>query len=67
VFYIQAANDFSIRPTQEIAAALAGTDRVFEAKIFPAFGLTAWEGHLFAGRAPHLWGTEVRRFLQRWL
>jgi dienelactone hydrolase len=67
VFYIQAANDFSIRPTQEIAAALAGTARVFEAKIFPAFGLTAWEGHLFAGRAPHLWGPDVRRFLQRWL
>lgn len=67
VFYIQAANDFSIRPTLEIAEALAGTGRVFEAKVFPAFGLTAWEGHLFAGRAPHLWGAEVRRFLERWL
>lgn len=67
VFYIQAANDFSVRPTREIAAALHGSGSVFEAKIFPAFGLTAWEGHLFAGRAPHLWGPDVRRFLERWL
>lgn len=67
VFYIQAANDYSIRPTREIAAALAGTGARFEAKIYPAFGLTAWEGHLLAGTGPQIWGQDVRRFLEKWL
>ena len=67
IFYIQAANDFSIRPTQEISAALAAAGRSHEAKIFPGFGLTNWEGHLFAGRGQQLWAADVRRFLNRWL
>jgi len=67
IFFIQAENDFSIRPTRELAASLAGSGKVVEAKIFPPFGLTAWEGHLLAGRGPQIWGPDVRRFLERWL
>ncbi len=67
IFYIQAANDFSIRPTQEIAAALVAAGRPHEAKIYPAFGLTHWEGHLLAGRGQQLWAADVRRFLARHL
>lgn len=67
IFYIQAANDFSIRPTRELAASLAESGKVVESKIYPAFGLTAWEGHLLAGRGPQIWGPDVRRFLERWL
>jgi dienelactone hydrolase len=66
IFFIQAENDFSIRPTRELAAALAGKPNV-ESRIFPAFGLTPWEGHLLAGRGPQIWGPDVRRFLERWL
>ncbi|MBL8699042.1 MAG: prolyl oligopeptidase family serine peptidase [Alphaproteobacteria bacterium] len=67
VFFLQAANDFSVRPTRELAAALAGTRHVFEAKVYPAFGHTAMEGHYLAGRGPLVWGADVRRFLERWL
>ena len=67
IFFLQAANDFSVRPTQELAAALEGTGQVFEAKIYPAFGHTAMEGHFLAGRGPLVWGEDVRRFLERWL
>jgi dienelactone hydrolase len=67
IFFLQAANDFSIRPTRELAAALKGTGRVVEAKIYPAFGHTAMEGHLLADRGPLVWGADVRRFLERWL
>ncbi len=63
IFFIQAANDFSIRPTQ----ALAGTSEQAVTKIYPAFGLTNWEGHLFAGRGPQIWGPDVRDFLERYL
>ncbi len=67
IFFLQAANDFSVRPTRELAAALEGTGQVFEAKIYPAFGHTAMEGHFLAGRGSLVWGADVRRFLERWL
>lgn len=67
VFYGQAENDFSTRPTREIAAALAGGGKPYEARIYPAFGLTAWEGHLLAGRGQQIWAADVRSFLERWL
>lgn len=67
VFFLQAANDFSIRPTRELAGALEGSSHVFESRIYPAFGHTAMEGHFLAGRGPLVWGADVRRFLERWL
>lgn len=67
IFFAQAANDFSVRPTQEIAAALVGTMVRFEAKIYPAFGHTQDEGHYLAGRGSQLWGPDVRRFLEKHL
>jgi carboxymethylenebutenolidase len=67
IFFIQAANDFSIRPTQEIAAALALTQVRFEARIYPAFGHTPQEGHFLAGRGAQVWGPDVRRFLEKHL
>lgn len=65
IFFIQAANDYSIRPNRELAAA-AAADRM-EARIFPPFGLTNWEGHLLAKLGPQVWGPDVRRFLEKWL
>ena len=67
IMFVQAANDFSIRPTNEIAAALAGTQVPFEARIYPAFGHTRHEGHFLAGRGPLVWGPDVRRFLEKHL
>lgn len=67
IYFLQAANDFSVRPTEELAAALRGTRHIFEAKIYPAFGHTAMEGHFLAGRGALVWGADVRRFLERWL
>lgn len=65
IYFVQAENDFSIRPTREIAAALAGTDVPFEAKIYPPFGHTPYEGHFLAGRGAQVWGPEIRRFLEK--
>ena len=64
IFYIQAANDYSVRPTRELAAARSGN---VESKIFPAFGLSNWEGHILAKLGPHIWGPDVRRFLEKHL
>lgn len=67
VFFIQAENDYSIRPTLELAAALAGTDRIMQSRVFPAFGVNAHEGHLLESRGPAVWGPSVRGFLERHL
>ncbi len=67
IFYAPAANDFSIRPTRELAAAASAAGRPHEARIYPAFGLTPWEGHLVHGRGIRVWRDDVRRFLERWL
>ena len=67
IYFIQAATDYSTRPTVELAAAARAAGVTTEEKIFPAWGLTPDEGHLFERNAPHVWGDDVRRFLERWL
>jgi dipeptidyl aminopeptidase/acylaminoacyl peptidase len=67
MFFIQAASDYSIGPTRELAQALAGTGKVVEAKIYPDYGTNRDEGHLFESTGQLLWGPDVRRFLERWL
>lgn len=67
IFFIQAENDYSIRPTKELAEGLAGSDKVVWSRIYPAFGITPMEGHLFESRGAMLWADDVRHFLERYL
>jgi len=67
IFFIQAANDYSIGPTLALAESLEGSGKVVESKIYPQWGLTREEGHLFESRGQMIWGADVRRFLERWL
>lgn len=67
IFFVQCGNDYSVGPTRELAEGLEGTDRVFEAEIYPDFGLTRDEGHLFERHGTLIWGPDVRRFLERHL
>jgi dienelactone hydrolase len=67
IFFIQAATDYSTRPTVELAAAARAAGVTVAEKVFQAWGLTHDEGHLFERNGPHVWGPDVRRFLERWL
>ena len=67
IFFIQAANDYSIGPTLALAQSLEGSGKVVESRIYPQWGLTREEGHLFESRGSQIWGADVRRFLERWL
>jgi dienelactone hydrolase len=67
IFFIQAENDYSTRPTRELAAACDNAGKVVWSKIFPAFGINPDEGHLLESRGPGVWGEDVRRFLERYL
>ena len=64
---VQAENDYSTAPTRELAAELLRHGKVHAARVFPAFGLTADEGHLFFQNGAPIWGPWVRTFLDRWL
>jgi dienelactone hydrolase len=65
--FIQAANDYSIGPTLELTEAAAAAGRIVDSRIYPQWGLTPDEGHLFESRGAQIWGPDVRRFLERWL
>jgi dienelactone hydrolase len=64
---VQAENDYSVAPTRELAAELLRLGKTHAARVFPAFGLTADEGHLFFQNGAPIWGPWVRAFLDRWL
>ena len=67
IFFVQAANDYSIGPTLALAQSLEGSGKTVESRIYPQWGLTPEEGHLFESRGAQIWGADVRRFLERWL
>jgi dienelactone hydrolase len=67
IFLIQAANDYSVRPTQELGAALRAAGLRHRSRIYPAFGFNAHEGHLLESRGAQLWAADVKPFLEQYL
>ncbi len=67
IFLIQAANDYSTAPTTELAGVLTRAGKTHAAKVFPPFGVSEDEGHLFERFGSQIWGSDVRRFLERHL
>jgi dienelactone hydrolase len=63
VFLVQAENDYSTAPTRKLAAELRRLGKPHQARIFPPFGLTPDEGHLFAGTGAVIWAPAVHAFL----
>ena len=66
VFFIQAANDYSIAPSEILDAELAKRGRPHQLKILPAFGKTASEGHNIIYLSISTWEKEVFEFLDRY-
>lgn len=67
IYLLQAANDYSVAPTIELAAAMKNSALEVRSRVFPAFGLSNDEGHFFERAGAMIWGPEIRRFLERWL
>jgi dienelactone hydrolase len=67
IFFAQAANDYSTAPTRELAAAAEAAGKECRSRVYPGFGLTEDEGHFLYGQGGVVWGSDVRRFLERWL
>lgn len=63
VLFIQAENDYDLRPTEVLTAELTRLGRPVRRVLFPAIGTTSAEGHRVMAR-PDLWAAEVLPFFQ---
>jgi len=63
VFFIHAANDYSIAPGEAMAAEMARREKRHRLKIYPAVGSTARDGHNLIYRSVTTWETDVFDFL----
>jgi len=63
MFFIYAANDYSVTPGTALADELHRIGRPHQLMIYPAFGTTTHEGHNLVFRSPDTWKTDVFAFL----
>jgi carboxymethylenebutenolidase len=64
IFLLQAENDYSLGPSQELSKEALKKHADFQSKIYPAVGATHQEGHWkFCTAATGLWGPDVLNFL----
>ena len=63
MFFFQAENDYSVAPSETLAAEMRRAGKPFEMKLYPAFGTSPEDGHAFAWRGSALWASDVLRFL----
>lgn len=67
IFFLQAENDYSTRPTIELAKGLEGTGKTVRAKVYPSHGISKDEGHFLYRDGTLVWGPDVREFLEEHL
>jgi dienelactone hydrolase len=63
VFFIHAANDFSVRPGKELSAEMRRLGKPNRLKIYLSFGQTPGEGHDFVHPGLSTWEPDVFAFL----
>jgi carboxymethylenebutenolidase len=63
IFFIHAANDYSLAPGKALAAEMARLGKPHRIKIFPPFGTTASQGHNLVDLSPVTWERDVFAFL----
>ena len=65
IFFFQAENDYDLSPSRVLSSEMKDAGKVFEVKIYPAFGKSAADGHSFAWAGSDVWADDVLRFLGR--
>jgi dienelactone hydrolase len=63
LFFIHAANDFSVAPGTALAAEMKRLGKSHHVKVYPAVGQTSAEGHDFVHRGLSTWEPDVFAFL----
>lgn len=63
IFFIHAANDYSVAPGKALAAEMARLGRPHRVKIYPPFGTTGSDGHNIVELSVATWEDDVFAFL----
>jgi dienelactone hydrolase len=67
VFFIQAANDYSVAPAEALSAEMARLGKPYRVRIYPPVGATPEEGHDFLYRRVGMWESDVFDFLDGYM
>ncbi len=67
VFLIQAENDYDIAPSRALAAEMERLKKPHRVKIYPPWGRTTRDGHVFGVRGSSVWERDVFAFLDEHL
>lgn len=65
VLFFQAENDYDLSPSRTLSVAMKEAGKVFEMKIYPAYGTTVEDGHSFGYFGSAVWADDVFRFLEQ--
>jgi carboxymethylenebutenolidase len=65
IFFFQAANDYDLSPSRDLSAAMKEAGKTYEAKMYPAFGTSAQEGHSFGYFGSSVRAKDVFKFLDK--
>jgi dienelactone hydrolase len=67
MFFIHAANDYSVNPGKALDAELARLGKPHRLKIYPPVGQTADDGHDFPNNSVATWEPDVFAFLDPYM
>lgn len=67
IFFIQAANDYSVAPAKALSAEMARLGKPHRVAIYPPVGRTAADGHDFAFLRVSAWEADVFAFLDQYM
>ena len=67
VFFIHAANDYSVEPAKVLGAEMARLHKAYRVKIYPPTGQTADEGHDFIHLEVATWEPDVFAYLDKYM
>jgi carboxymethylenebutenolidase len=65
ILFFQAANDYDLSPSKTLSAVMKAASRTYELKIYPPYGNSPQEGHVFGYFGSAVWADEVFRFLNQ--
>jgi carboxymethylenebutenolidase len=65
VFFFQAENDYDLSPSRTLSMEMKDAGKIFEMKIYPAFGASVQDGHSFGYFGGAVWADDVFRFLEQ--
>jgi dienelactone hydrolase len=65
IFFMQAENDFNLSPSKVLAAEMQSAGKEHELHIYPRFGKSAMNGHIFGYFGSGVWLDDVTAFLSK--